>query len=286
MAFYPGLVPLRDVLADLYTTEGHARVVVGDAGIPEQEIDFSGSALEFWQSILSAAHRTGRVQNVIDAARRTYSAHAQLIEAEQVFHDAPVPDLPSACAPSPQNGDPDSGNTTINVGGDNSGIIVGGDVDNAAVQNVGDVSGDKNVIGIDSHVTIGGISAVEEPPTPDRFRQMIQELQVALEGLIAQSALLEQIDPAAPFTAPGAAKQVDGVAADLKTDNAKAVKSFGERLCTASTLLEAILDKASSLAEKATDTGRSAALLAAQLSPIVAKLGLAIAWAAKLWPAG
>ncbi len=31
---YPGLNPLRDVLADLYSSEGIARVIVLEAGLP------------------------------------------------------------------------------------------------------------------------------------------------------------------------------------------------------------------------------------------------------------
>lgn len=148
MAFYPGLTPLRDILADLYPAASIAQAVVGEAGLPEQLIDFSGSGMQFWQSILSVAHSNNQVQDVIDVARKHFAQNERLIEAEEIFHSTPAPELPTDQADtSTETG---SANTmNVSVGNDNSGIIAR-DINNANVVNTGDISGDGNIVVADS----------------------------------------------------------------------------------------------------------------------------------------
>lgn len=91
MAFYKGLVPLRDVLATIYPAESLARAVAGEAGLPEPLIDFSGSAVECWANILSIAQNGRQVPSVIDVVRNHFPKNEEVIEAGQVFHNTPPP---------------------------------------------------------------------------------------------------------------------------------------------------------------------------------------------------
>lgn len=149
MAFYAGLAPLRDVLADLYPAGSLARVVVAEAGIPEQLVDFSGAAIEVWQRVLGVAQGNGQVQALVDVARKHYPGNAALAEAERVWQATPPPALPGG--PETPGGLPagSGGNVTITVGGSNSGVVAGRDVSGSNVVNTGNITGDGNVIGID-----------------------------------------------------------------------------------------------------------------------------------------
>ncbi len=91
MTFYKELTLLRDVLAGLYPAPGLARAIVGEAGISERLIDFDGSAIEFWKSILSIAQNNNQIQDLIDVARKHFPKNEELIEAEKVFHSVPKP---------------------------------------------------------------------------------------------------------------------------------------------------------------------------------------------------
>ncbi len=140
MSYYPGLNPLRDVLAELYPAASIARVVAAEAGIAEKLIDFNGASVEFWKSILTVAHNNGQVQALIDVARSHFPQNKKLVEAEQVFHETPVPDVGQ-----PDEGKPNHGNIAVTVKG-NSGIIAGNNVKNSKLQNIGDITGNNNQV--------------------------------------------------------------------------------------------------------------------------------------------
>ncbi len=148
MAFYSGLAPLRDVLAGLYPAESIARAVVGEADVSAQLIDFDGSAVEFWTSILDVAQSNHRVQDVIDVARKHFPKNKELIEAEQIFHSTPPPALVgNTDEPEGDGSSKRSGDTTLqSVDGSNSGIMAGGDVNDANIVNTGDITGEGNAV--------------------------------------------------------------------------------------------------------------------------------------------
>lgn len=155
MAFYAGLTPLRDVLADLYPAGSLARVVVAEAGIPEQLVDFGGAAIEVWQRVLAVAQGNGQVQALVDVARKHYPGNAALAEAEHAWQATPPPALPGG--PEARADPPvrSGGNVTFTVGGSNSGVMAGGDVSGTSVVSTGNITGDGNVISGDprSHRT-------------------------------------------------------------------------------------------------------------------------------------
>lgn len=141
MGWYAGLDPLRNLLADLYPAASIARVVATEAGIAEQLIDFDGAAVEFWKNILTTAHHNGQVQALIDVARKHFPHNEAVTAVERVFQETPIPDLPKLMEkPVSDSGSNISNigheNTTITVGGNNSGIIGGRDVKNAKIQHV------------------------------------------------------------------------------------------------------------------------------------------------------
>lgn len=138
MSWYPGLNPLRDVLADLYPATSIARVVMTEAGIAESMVDFNGPAIAFWTSIITQAHHNQQVPTLIAVARNHFPKNQQLAEAEQVFQQTPVPEESRV---TPRQ---DTASRTIRVKGNNDGIIVGGDVKDSKIQNVGDITGSNN----------------------------------------------------------------------------------------------------------------------------------------------
>lgn len=292
MGYYPGLNKLRDVLADFYPTKNQAQMIIAQAGISEQLINFDGSALEFWKSILAKAHNNRQVQNLIDEVRKTFANNELLLDAEKEFYETPVPPLPTLedkpdTGGNGSNGGSGSGNVSISVGGNNEGFIAGGSIKDANLVKTGDVTGDGNVIGVDNQATNTiNKAAKPEASSLEDFQQLLEELKTALESVAAQTDLLKQIDPAAPFTAPGAAEHVASVAADLKNGNPKDPTSIGSRLNDASELVEGILDKAKGLTDKAGDVGHAATRVAELFGPISQKLRSAVEWVVQLWPQG
>lgn len=91
MAFYPGLAPLRDVLAGLYPSKNIAQVVVAEAGLPEQLIDFEGAAVVFWKNILSVAQSNNQINELIDVARKHFPMNRDLIMAKEAYVSIPSP---------------------------------------------------------------------------------------------------------------------------------------------------------------------------------------------------
>jgi hypothetical protein len=110
----------------------------------------------------------------------------------------------------------------------------------------------------------------------------VQDLPLALEKIAGQSALLRQVDPVTRYTIPGAAKELSDVATELQSAESANPKGIHKRLQTALTLMEVVVGKAKSLAEKATDAGKAAVQLVAQLEPVMTHLGTLVVWAAKL----
>jgi hypothetical protein len=117
---------LGEVLATLYPTENLARVVVSEAGLPAAWIDFGGAAIEFWHSILTVATNRGEMQPLIDVARRHFPQNEALLAAADAWQTA------AASAPNAEEPPPASARH-IHIGGDNYGIVAGGDVTQATV---------------------------------------------------------------------------------------------------------------------------------------------------------
>ena len=83
MAWNLMLTNLRDVLADLYFSQRDSVRVVQDAKLPVAYIDFEGSSITRWHSILREADRRHKVDNLIGVARGDYPENEWLISAEQ-----------------------------------------------------------------------------------------------------------------------------------------------------------------------------------------------------------
>ena len=259
MAFFIGLVPLRDVLAELYPAESMARVVAGEAGLREELIDFDGAAVEFWKRILSAAQSNDQVQDVIDVAREHFPKNARLTEAERVFQNTPVPDGVSEFEPkSALSQGIDSVN--ISIEGDNDGLVGGRDIRDVNQVRTGNITGDGDAVGvaIKSTVSIVGTAAFEEAPTLDNFRRMVAEIRQSMVELAAQAQALAQIDPAAPHTTTGAVHSVNSAAQDLENDHDDIdAGALVQNLSIAAALLEGTLDRAKIVAEKADAAGKA-----------------------------
>lgn len=118
---------LCEVLATLYPTENLARVVVSEAGLPASWIDFGGAAAEFWHSILTVATNRGEMEPLIDVARRHFPQNEALLAAADAWQRAAASSTSVAEEPPP------TGARYIHIGGDNYGIVAGGDVKRATV---------------------------------------------------------------------------------------------------------------------------------------------------------
>lgn len=120
---------LGEVLATFYPTENLARVVVSEAGLPASWIDFGGAAIEFWRNILTVATNRGEMQPLIDVARRHFPQNEALLAAADAWQRA------VASSASVAEGTPAApiGARHIHIGGDNYGIVAGGDVQQATV---------------------------------------------------------------------------------------------------------------------------------------------------------
>jgi hypothetical protein len=123
VAFYKELVPLRDLLAELFPTSSTARTVVAEAGIPEQFIDFEGAAVEFWKNILAIAQNNHQIQEIIDVARKRFPHNQPLIAAAQEHETTATAGLTQESQPQARQGGINFVNSTVTISGD----IVGGD---------------------------------------------------------------------------------------------------------------------------------------------------------------
>src|SRR5689334_8078232 len=74
---------LVELLSDLYKTPDIARAVVVRTHLPENRIDFGGSALAFWSEILLRAREQNRVTDLVAVARKDYPEQAAILEQAQ-----------------------------------------------------------------------------------------------------------------------------------------------------------------------------------------------------------
>jgi len=130
MTFYKGLVPLRDVLAELYPAPGLARTVVAEAGIPEMLVSFDGAAIEFWKNILATAQNNNQVRDLIDVACKHFPKNEKLIEAVKQYTITPISDSTYINKQEGRYGGVNFENSIVTVSGDiiggNKSIIVRG----------------------------------------------------------------------------------------------------------------------------------------------------------------
>jgi hypothetical protein len=83
------LNPLRDQLISLFDEEQDARRIVYDARLDAANIDFGGSAANFWHSILTEAHKQARVQALVETVLVSYpNKQAELQQALQSYQQA------------------------------------------------------------------------------------------------------------------------------------------------------------------------------------------------------
>ena len=90
MAWHDPHKQIRDLLASLYTNRADARRIAKDAHLPETLIDFSGSANNFWTSIVEVAENDQMLIPLIQLARYEYPHHRELaaLEKQLIQHDA------------------------------------------------------------------------------------------------------------------------------------------------------------------------------------------------------
>ena len=136
-------------------------------------------------------------------------------------------------------------------------------------------------------ITLGGQpTPASKGPTVDDLKQLLAELHTELTTLLTHQEILQQISPAAPFTAQGAAQTVKAVtetvdkAAGQKPQDAQSLQTH---LTQTTSLLSNILDGAKTLAQKAGDAASVVKSLAEQLGPLVEKVAVAALWVGKLW---
>lgn len=159
--------------------------------------------------------------------------------------------------------------------------------------NIGDVTGGIHgsiIAGRDlrnATITLGSEQVpADREPTIDELRQLLAEIKEGLAEITAQKDTLEQVSPAAPYTAQGAEEAVKVAAetveqtAEMEPEEARSVQ---ESLKEATGLLNGILDGAKSVAEKMGDVVIAVQPLAGKLEPLVEKVGVAALWVAKLW---
>jgi hypothetical protein len=85
MASYDVIKALRDVMVKLYPTAQMANLVVAQAGLNAQLIDFGGPPVQFWHAILTVADNNSQLQDVITTARNQFPKNQELLDAEQLF---------------------------------------------------------------------------------------------------------------------------------------------------------------------------------------------------------
>lgn len=154
------------------------------------------------------------------------------------------------------------------TGGIHGSVIAGRDVSNATI-------------------TLGGQpTPASKEPTVAELKQLLAEVHTELAALLTHQDTLQQISPAAPFTAQGAAQTVKAVTETV--DKAAGQKpldaqSLHTHLTQTTSLLSSILDGAKTLAQKAGDVASAVKPLAEQLGPLVEKVAVAALWVGKLW---
>jgi len=169
----------------------------------------------------------------------------------------------------PNNPEPQSSVHIGNVtGGITGSIIAGRDVSHATI-------------------TLGGQpTPASKEPAVDDLKQLLAEIHTELADLMTQQETLQQISPAAPFTAQGAEQTVKAMTEILDksaVQKPQDAQSLHTHLTQTMSLLSSILDGARTLAQKAGDVASAVTPLAEQLGPLVEKVAVAALWVGKLW---
>lgn len=125
--------------------------------------------------------------------------------------------------------------------------------------------------------------------TVDELRLLLGDIQEDLAKIVAQQEALSEISPDAPSTIQGAEQNIMAAAEsiaetpDVEPEQAKTAEQTLEK---AAKLLALILDDAKAVIEKAAEVGKAVKPIAAQLEPLIEKVGVAALWVAKLWLTG
>ena len=147
----------------------------------------------------------------------------------------------------------------------------------------------SNIAGGDINITntSGQPSTDNEKPMVEDLQILLAEIHTALTELSAQKEVLQSVSTMAPFTAMGAEQGVKDAMNNLKEDvKPEEAKSILRTLNEVVSLLENILDKATSVVQKTDAAGNAVKPLAEKLAPLIENLGLAIGWIAKIWMLG
>jgi hypothetical protein len=139
----------------------------------------------------------------------------------------------------------------------------------------------------DATITLDGQpTPASKEPTVDALKQLLAEVHKELTDLMTQQAALQQVSPAAPFTAQGAAQSVKEVKETVDStvgQKPQDAQSIHTHLTEATTLLSSILDGAKTLAQKTGEVASAVKPLAEKLGPLVEKVAVAALWVGKLW---
>lgn len=87
-------LPLRDVLAALYTDETSARRIAGQARVDKGRIRFGATAVDMWHAILSEAVKLNRLDAVIEVVMYEYGANRRLLDAVGYLRQSRGPSSP------------------------------------------------------------------------------------------------------------------------------------------------------------------------------------------------
>lgn len=77
----PSLRRLRTILAHLYPEQQSARRVADDAGINTASVNWTGSAIDYWQALLQAAKNNGQLDGLLAVATEEYPGNRELAAA-------------------------------------------------------------------------------------------------------------------------------------------------------------------------------------------------------------
>lgn len=161
-----------------------------------------------------------------------------------------------------------AGGVTIgNVSGDIKGSVIAG----------GDVRGVT--------ITIDGRPvAADKEPNIDELRKLLVDIQRQLAELVAQGEALSKLSPSATLVARSAEVSVKDAVDSFKPEPAAhETKSIKARLTEATSFMTTLLDGAKSIADKTTEVGKSVQPVIEKATPLLEKLTVAAAWAARLW---
>jgi hypothetical protein len=100
----PTLLAVSEHLASLFDGEDMIRVVITDAGIPPQYVNFDGTAVVVWAGILDYAEKVpGLTRKVLAAAIKYFHDNGRLRELLAAYERARE-DRPMEYIPAPSNG--------------------------------------------------------------------------------------------------------------------------------------------------------------------------------------